>query len=207
MTVLFVVIKESTVLQYFYKMSLSLDEYIDNLGKFLNIVSDELPVVMSEGAVSMKTEIQNRIQEQGLDDQNNPLQYGSGTPYSEKDIPAFFYKNAETLNAGATSYVDEQIESGEGISYKDWREANNLQTDHVDLTFTGNMWKRIGLTSVKTGQNIAIVTIEGRTDEAQEKLFFNSVRYGDILQPNKDELDELEFIVDTRLQNLATKYL
>jgi len=188
-------------------MSISLDEYIKNLDKFLNTVSDELPVIMSEGAVQMRTDIGDRIQERGLDSQNNSLQYGSGTPYSEKDIPAFFYKNAETLNAGASKYVDDQIEDGEGISYKDWREANNLQTDHVDLTFTGNMWKGIGLTSVKTGQNVAIVTVGAKNNEVEEKMFFNSVRYGDILQPTQDEIDTLTLVVDTRLQNLANKLL
>lgn len=188
-------------------MSLSLDQYINNLEQFLNVVQNELPVIMTEGATTMKTQIQDRIQERGLDDQNNPLKYGSGNPYSEKDIPAFFYKNAETLNAGASKYVDDQIEEGEGISYKDWREANNLQTDHVDLTFSGRMWQNIGLTSVKSGQNIAIVTISGKTTEAEDKAFFNSIRYGDILTPNQEENEELELVVDTKLQHLANQLL
>jgi len=190
-------------------MSLSIEQYLNNLDQFLNVFSNELPVIMSEGAVQMKTDIQDRIQERGLDGQNAPLKFEGGTPYSEKDIPAFFYKSPKTekLVASADKYIDEQIDAGEGISYKDWRNANNLQTDHVDLTFTGNMWKGIGLTSVKSGQNIAIVTVSSKDNESEDKLFFNSARYGDILQPNQDEIDDLSIIVDTRLQTLANQYL
>lgn len=188
-------------------MPIQLNEYIKNLDQFVTALNSDMGEIMLSAGVQAKSDIQERIQERGLDDQDNPLKYGSGTPYSEKDVPAFFYDTKDALNAGGVGLIEESLENGDGISYADWREANGLQTDHVDLTFTGRMWQNIGIRNLKTGQNIAIVQIGGKNDESQNKLNWNSQRYGDLMKLSTDDRQNVNIIIDARIQNLANKYL
>ncbi|MCA9497108.1 MAG: hypothetical protein KC589_09255 [Nanoarchaeota archaeon] len=180
---------------------MNLQQGIEAIDSFIQALSKEIPDIMVETAISGKSLIQNRIQESGINADGSSL--GN---YSEKDVPAFFFKG-KSNNQGGESYIDAQIEEGGGVSYADFRRANGLQTNFIDLTFSGRMWSNIGVKNIASGNNKTTVTIGAKTDDNELKLFYSEKRFGDILQISKGEKEELELIAENRIETLAKRYL
>ena len=124
---------------------------------------------------------QNRIIQKGEDSK------GSRFPgYSKKQVPKFFFRG-RSRNAGAETRV---AKAKKTLSYEDFRKINNLQTGHVDLYFTGEMWRGTGVAVVGKQNGRIMVAIQGKTEPAKKKVDWNSARYGEsILTPSSREID------------------
>jgi hypothetical protein len=136
-----------------------------------------------------------RIQDQGLG------------KYSDKGIPAFLYmdENGEPRmdktksNAGINYIKKRAKEKGSKITWADIRDAEGLQTNHVDLTFTGEMFRDLHIigTNVQGGR---VTTILGASrSETIKKLQWNVDRYGSFLQPTADERRKIVAIIHKRI--------
>lgn len=80
--------------------------------------------------------------------------------------------------------------------YKKKRKKAGRQTDHVDLTFSrggAGMFGSTGLVLNEMKNGVATASIAGRDEFTQDKLNWNSERYGDVLGASKEEID---FIVE-----------
>lgn len=115
-----------------------------------------------------------------------------GTPfssYSDTQLPAFFYFN-RSRSAGAESKVRSKAKKKEPISYREFRQINNLNPAPKNFEFTGEMWRGFGVLRVQRTPTGATLTIGGRTPDAAEKIDWNSERERkSIIQPSKQEIE------------------
>lgn len=122
--------------------------------------------------------------------QSRIIQTGKGSDgrkfkgYSTKPLPKYFF-TGKSRNAGA----EQRVAKAKKVSYKKFRQLNLLPVDHVSLYFTGAMWRGTGVTLASKAPGRVIVRIEGKTQEAEQKIEWNSLRYGPILEPSKKELN------------------
>ena len=80
--------------------------------------------------------------------------------------------------------------------YKKKRKKAGRQTEHVDLTYTrggAGMLGSTGLVLQEMNEGVALARVAGRDSFTQDKLDWNSDRYGDILAPSTEEA---QFILD-----------
>lgn len=190
---------------------------------FLKALPDEMKRINSIIALDAYAAIKYRVQMdgKGADD-------GTLGKYSENQVPVFLFKNAPSLKQGLFDKIYKQMKKASGagvkkggaptalltLSYAEWREANGLEINHVDLTFTGNTWKDIGILandnqqgifSVTVGAENKITRIDGKTtDEIVSKW---ADKYGEIIDMTKQEEEKAAKTLDDELQKLLDKYL
>ena len=91
-------------------------------------------------------------------------------------------------------------------AYKRKRRERGRQTEYVDLTFTrggAGMFGSTGIVLEESKPGEARVVVGGKDEFTQQKLDWNSDRYGDILAPAKEEIDFIEKQFDKFLEQLA----
>lgn len=175
---------------------LSIEAAIQQLDQLISNYEDELVKICGEIAFQARTLIRQRIIDKGL----------PGRSYSENPLPTFFFEGKENRAAGA-ALLKRKDKKREGVSYKEWRDANGLQTGHVDLHFTERMWQNLVIIGTfKDGENYTTV-IGGGDEETKKKLEWNTKRYGSFLKLNADEETFLKALLDKELSNLLNKYL
>lgn len=133
------------------------EEYIARLEKLRARLQSELPPFVATTAMNAKALIQSRIQERGLNSDEEVLGIYTSEPYKKK------------------------------------REKKGRQTEYVDVTFTrggAGMLGSTGIVSETFVNGIVTVKVAGKDDFTQNKLDWNSDRYGDLLETTKKE-DEL----------------
>lgn len=119
--------------------------------------------------------IRRRIQNTGKD--ANEMQFGD---YSTTDLPAFFFAG-RSINASGENAVSVAKSKEKKLSYKDFRNANNLETDFVNLTFTGAMWREMDVKITTNTPQKSTATITPTTPRTIKVLSYNITRYGNIL--------------------------
>lgn len=133
-------------------------------------------------------------------------------------LPAFVEGLALKLPATALSDVQGRIQET-GIDadgnplkpysegYLAYKKSRGRYTGKTDLTLTSRMWNNTGVVATETSDDGFLVSIAGRSNEAQGKLDGNSNRYGDVLAMSKEEQDELGLDLDGLLQRQVDKFL
>jgi len=186
------------------------EEFADTTKQFLSDITKELPAINARIAVTALSVIKDRIWNEGL----------SGS-YSTNQIPFFYKKGGKVIapyssgeiNKGAQDKIASAKKAGKKtLSYKEWREFNNLQTDHIDLKFSGDMWRDINVVSSELRGNDA-VTIVTATNQIKRKggqstseiMSFNAEKYGDFMTLTSDEEADIVKAFDTELQILIDK--
>lgn len=112
--------------------------------------------------------------------------------YSTNDLPLFYFYG-KSLNAGNEKKVRAAGKKNGGkLSYLEMRQLNNLQTDAVDMTFSGGMWKETTAEIQSSNFEKTVATITGRTNRADKLLGYNSEQYGDILRLSAMEIDMVQ---------------
>lgn len=144
-------------------------------------------------ASNLLAQVENRIIQKGEDADGQKF-----PGYSTTQVPKYFFYG-RSRNTGSDNRVKKSKAST--LSYKEFRGLNNLQTQHVDLYFTGEMWQYTGVEVSKRLFFLTQVTIKGKTKAAKDRIGWNSDRYGgNILKPQKDEIDAARkaYIIDRR---------
>lgn len=165
-------------------MALDIDEFIVKFDELTNNIGAALPDITQTAALGAIALIKGRVQEKG----ENPdgQSYGG---YSETEVPAFFYYNKATNESGRKIIKDRQKEK-RGLSYKDFKAANNGEESVrvKNFTFTGDMWRNTNIISTGFDGNFKYkVEVGGKTDFAADKLEWNTERDGDILNVSEQE--------------------
>ena len=152
---------------------MTIKEAILRIDNIINLIDAELQKASEEYAMSLMGMVVNRIQKEGI----------PGRKYSKNKLPAFWFEGRE-LNAGGRALVEKHTKKKErdfyrlvgekvrknkaldemedGISYEEWRIANGLQVDHIDLTFSGRMMQNLGIIGTKRVGNLWVTIIGGK---------------------------------------------
>jgi hypothetical protein len=108
--------------------------------------------------------VKNRVIQSGKTADN-----GTFSPYSSKQLPAYFYFD-KSRTASAEKTVRNKAKTKQTLSYKDFREVNNLETKTKNFEFSGDMWRHFGVVAHRYENGIATVEIGGQTTEAAKKI-------------------------------------
>lgn len=179
-----------------------IDQFIKKIEAAEQKVIDALVEIAEEAALNTKALVVKRIQEQGIGQ------------YSEKDMPAFFFftddgqvdPNKTKSNAGI-KFIQKAQKKRESINWADIRDAEGLQTEHVDMTFTGETFRDLNIigVNVQAGRVTAILGCSRK--ETQDKLKWNVERYGDFMSPTAEETAKIMAIVQKRFNTKLTNIL
>ncbi len=196
---------------------MNIDDAIKKIDGYLADFDQEMAKISEELAINAKSLIIHRIQTEGL----------PGRQYSKHKLPEFFFEGRE-LNGGGKALLekhskkaarDEQRAAGEkvrknkaldeledGISYEEWRRANGLQTNFIDLTFSGRSFQNVGVIATEKRGDIYITIVGAFNEETRQKLRYNAIRFGDFFVVNEQEQKMLNELYRTRLNNYTENY-
>ncbi|GGH24659.1 hypothetical protein FAZ19_16265 [Sphingobacterium alkalisoli] len=173
----------------------------------LTKLRDELPAEAERIAGAMasnhKAYIVSRIQAEGI----------PGKQYSDKGVPAYFYSNDNYSNAyarldgaGFDRMIKQKKKKKELVSWKDVREANGRQTNHVDFTFSGRTFQNLNVVSIETSGFVAKAYLGAPEPELANRLSYGFQMYGDFLSPNEEEKKLLNTVAKEMTDKLFEKY-
>lgn len=150
---------------------------------------------------------------------------GIGYTYSKNPLPAFFFYGKE-LNQSGKSFLEKLTNKDKSKSKKkkiediteadliegsttwgEFRAAQGLQNDHVDLTYTGKMWA--GMFPQEAFEEGAkyIAPLGHNNREGQNEMNWNKARYGDFIGKalTGDNLAALGKMAQEELINILKK--
>lgn len=181
------------------------NQFKQKLDAFSKVLVTEMPRINESVAINAYALVKDRVINEGQDGKGKDL-----GGYSTNELPTFFY-NGKSLNSGGEKAIAKAKKEKKGLSYKDFRAANNLQTDHVSLSFTGQMWNDVGVVKQLVEGN-KIVTVVGAKNTknrngktTDDLLEYNADRFGDFLTVNIEEEKRLTHTYDVMLQQLIDK--
>lgn len=193
------------------------NQFSQTLKSFSQKIIEELPSINAKIALNAYGMTKDRIDEFGTIGENQSL-----GEYSDASIPLFFTKNGKVMapfSSGerikkARDLYEKKKKAGEGMSYKEWRTANNLPTDHVTLSFSGTTINDIGVIK-ELKEGVRVVTIVGPKNTktrlngktTSEIVGYLQERYGDFIKPNKEETKILEQTMNNEVSKLIKKSL
>lgn len=126
--------------------------------------------------------------------------------YSDGVVPAYWLEGKE-LNGAGTSFIAKKMEEKEPkdrvTNWKELRRAQGLQTDHVDLTYSGEMWRGL-LPQPYTEEGGKFISILAHNNQdGQDKLNWNRQRYGDFIRKALNTSDNIELIKGVAEEEIA----
>jgi hypothetical protein len=146
-------------------------------------VLNALPEIATENAINAKALAERKIR-----------QVGFGAKYSGNRVPAFYFIGEE-LNAQGRKYLEDKIKKDEkethvqdgvkfysednGLTWGEFRKAQGLQADHVDLGYTNKMWAGLVPEAPFYQEGKIICRLAGNSVEVINKLSWNYKHYGD----------------------------
>lgn len=180
-------------------------KYLENLSK--NLI-EALPAINEKVAVNAYALMRQRVIEKGTIGEDKSL-----GEYSENPLPTFYFAG-KALNSKGEKALEKAKKNGEGISYGEWRRANNRPTEHVTLSFSGATLNDIGvIKQIKEG--IKTVTIVGPKNTKQRAngkstsdiVGYLQEQYGDFIKPNKQETELLKATLTSEVNKVLKQNL
>jgi hypothetical protein len=155
--------------------------------------------VMVEMALNALTLIKQRVQQKGVDSSGSKYK-----PYSTKPMLTGrknFVKTSafDELLSSRQKRKESQWRTVKGHhllllpgGYKQFRQIQDRQTNWVDFTFTGGMWKDINVISKTSDHQRGLAIIGARNEKYKDVLSGNTKRRGDILDLSHQEIEQLK---------------
>lgn len=178
---------------------------LNDLITMLKTIKAELPEVLGKTAESMsataKALAQLTIEKEAI-----LGRYSSGV------VPAYLFEGKE-LNKRGSAWLQGVMESKEPsdhlINWAQFRQAQGLQTDHVDLTYSGEMWRGLLPQPYKVDDGTYYSDLLHNNKEGQNKLNWNRKRYGNFIMKALNAGDNKEIIkevLDAEMKRFLSKY-
>lgn len=199
---------------------ISWDEFVTRIDRMIKGLPQRVGEINELLAESAIPDIIIRLTDLGIDGSGKKL--GS---YSTNPLPTFFFLGKAT-GSDADDKLKETIKkkrktegkSFKGISYKEFREINNLPTNFVTLSFTGDTLSDLAVIQKEVQKNNVIITIgaAGKKTKATynakgekkgeistaDVLDYLAGMYGEeILGMTKQEEEKLANAFDEEMQN------
>ena len=183
-------------------MAEDMSELIAKLEAFRDMLPTVLPDVATSVSMAGKALAERVIKEKGF-----------GKTYSTTKVPAWFMDGKELNGKGLTylSNLKEKATDEEPAetNWGEFRAAQGLQTDHVDLSYTNKMWAGMFPQEVQVNLFEYVAPLGNNTTEGQNKMNWNYERFGDYIGKvltgdNRDIMydvayDELVRLMDDKL--------
>lgn len=177
-----------------------LNDLIKKLNEAADKIDQELPSLLLESEITAKSLVQKRIQDEGKDKDGKKI-----GDYSQNKIPAFFYLGKGTKKSDVK--VRKAIKEKKKLSYADFRRLDGKQNKFVDLTFTGQMFRDIGVTETNNNSKEASIVIAPKTKRSEEVAGYNTERFGNFLAPSEEELELLAEDLGDSINNILNSSL
>jgi hypothetical protein len=162
---------------------MTISEFSQRIDRIVGQLDSEIERQASIAGADLVALIAQRVVQSGKDADGALF-----SPYSEAQVPAFFYLN-RSRSGSADQKVRAKAKKKEPISYREFRQINNLNAAPKNFEFTGDMWRNFGVLKVQRTASGATVTIGGRKADAEDKITWNSEREGrSIIKPSPQEL-------------------
>jgi hypothetical protein len=133
---------------------------------------------------------------------------GKFSPYSTKPVPAFLYFG-RSRNAGGEAAVKRASKEKRGISYKDFRQFNGLNTSFKNFQFSGEMWSGFGVRTVRlVSSTVVEIEIGGKNSRSNLLFKAHSERENsELTAPSEKELKIISETVQERIINILKRNL
>lgn len=157
-----------------------------SLERLRELIKENLPRIATLVTLTAKALAERRIKDKGF-----------GEVYSANPIPVWFFEGKD-LRASGRKYIQDKQDKGDGLgTWKEFRQAQGLQTEHVDLTYSGFMWAGMMPDEPTEENGIVFAILSGSTKEVQEKMNWNRDRYGDFIGRalTPDDFDILKQVI------------
>lgn len=142
----------------------------------------ELPAQAKIAGTDLAALIKNRVVQTGKNADGQAF-----SPYSEKQVPAYLYYG-KSRSQQAEQRVRAKAKKREGVSYREFRNLNNLNTDIKNFEFTGEMWRGVEVQETKQGA-VSVIVIAGGSQAVRDKLrYATEAERINILKPAKEEI-------------------
>jgi len=90
--------------------------------------------------------------------------------------------------------------------YAELRSWEGFTNIYKSFEFTGEMWRKFGVTNTTVANGVITFTLGGKTTAAQDKIDYNSEREGiNIIEPCKDEIKNLQDQIDRLIPGYLAK--
>ena len=173
------------------------------LGDLINQMKEleeALPEILKEASVIMAHDAK-ALAERIIKDK------GFGAVYSSNKVPSWFLVGKE-LNVAGLNYIYDAYDDDEGVNWKGLRDAQGLQTKHVDLAYTTRMWKGMRPDDPQQDGTKFFCVMGHNDNEGKKKMNWNFERYGDFLgKALEGQQDILAEIATDHVFNALEKYL
>lgn len=142
----------------------------------------ELPTQAKIAGADLAALIKNRVVQTGRNAEGQAF-----SPYSEKQVPAYLYYG-KSRSQQAEQRVRAKAKEREGVSYREFRNLNNLNTDVKNFEFTGEMWRGVEVQETRQGQ-VSVIVLAGGSQTVRDKLrYATEAERINILKPAKEEI-------------------
>lgn len=170
---------------------MEIEEFINNLELAIENLDTYLIQTNESAAVTARSLVVNRIQNEGVHD--GMARYSTNKLNPNKLL-------GTELRASAAA----ELRGKGSMSYEEWRVANGLQVDHVDLTYSGRMFQNFQVQGTNREGNSIVTVISVTQQDEIKKMEANKERYGDFLEITEKEKDLLILdFEDELIQKLA----
>lgn len=193
---------------------LNADEFNDRVKQLLQAANIEFPAINARVARTALSLVRNRIINEGKNGKGQ-----SFGKYSTNPLPTFFF-TGKGLSAGADQKLEADLKrqrkagvKNPGVSYEAWRDMNNLQTNHVDLKFSGDTLKDIDVIETRTEGSIVTTVVASKDSitrtNGKKTISTGTImdhlaeRYGDFLEVTDQETVDLIEVFDEEVQQLV----
>lgn len=142
--------------------------------------------------------VENRVVSTGRNAEGQPF-----SPYSDKQVPAFWFYGRSRNNSGERK-VQAAAKKKQGVSYRQFRQFNGLNTGNKNFEFTGEMWQGFGIKEVRQVRpGVYEVTIGGKNERTRSLLGYHEAREGiDITEPSNQEIRQLQAAIQARINQI-----
>lgn len=171
----------------------NLNDLIATLDNLTATLEKELPTIAAGAALTIKALAEREI-----------LDKGFGATYSTHAVANRKLRQNLLNNRGAT-FLDKRDKAGQtATTYADFRKAQGLQTGHVDLHYTGLLFK--GMTVIKQQtEGYKYLAVLGHNDASgAKKMDANFQRYGDFIAKviDNQDIQDVSDYVNVEIQNI-----
>lgn len=179
---------------------MTLSELSQRIDTALDRIESEVEQQAAIAGSDLVALITNRVIQKGQNADG-----GNFSPYSTKEVPAFLFFN-KSRNNSAEATVRKKAKKKEPISYKDFRELNNLNTNFKNFEFTGSMFRGFRLLKVEKTTTGVKITIGGSNPDSEKKIGWLSEQEGQsIIRPSSEEIAIVQKNLTAWVQGIINK--
>lgn len=184
----------------------SMSSVFNELYSIIGFESNESKLNVLKAANDTLALVKNRVINSGENEIGGKFSDNKGrTAYSDNPVPVFFFSNKPTRGDNKKKVAKLRKRKGNMASYADWREVNNLKTEHVNFQFTGEMWQGMSVILYGTPDGMLHAEFGSIDKSVSDKIDYNHLRYSGFTNPNENEMAACTYLYSKRLNDFMKR--